>query len=400
MPISIIRKFLKLEAASGIILFITAVIAIILVNSPLSKFYESILHLTLTLQLGSFALSEPLIFWINEGLMTFFFLLVGLELKREFLEGELTGLRKIVLPGVGAVGGMLAPALIFIFINYHSSATFQGWAIPMATDIAFALGVLSLFSRYVPIGLKLFLMALSIFDDLGAIIIIALFYSHGFSWVYFSMACLIIAILWLLNSFFKVSTLFPYLILGMLLWGCVLHSGVHASITGVILSLAIPLRQKLSVKRAPLHVLEEKLHPWVAFLVMPIFAFANAGLSFTGVSWSWLYEPLVLGIILALFLGKQLGVFSFAWLMVKLGWANLPNRTTWLEMYGVALICGVGFTMSLFLGTLAFQSKDPIYLTEVRLGVLIGSLLSGLMGAMILRVCFRKKRKGGLFKNE
>ncbi len=400
MPMSIIRNFLKLEAASGIILFITATVAIILVNSPLSVVYESVLQTNFTLKAGSFELSESLLFWINEGLMTLFFLLVGLELKREFLEGELVGLSRIMLPGIGAVGGMLIPAVIFIVLNHHSSVTIKGWAIPMATDIAFALGVLSLFSRRVPIGLKLFLMALSIFDDVGAIVIIALFYSHGFSWLYFLLAVLIIFILWLFNAILKVRILFPYLILGVVVWGCVLHSGVHASITGVILSLTIPLRQSANGNIAPLHYLEEALHPWVAYVVMPVFAFANAGLSFAGLSWASLKEPLVIGIILALFIGKQLGVFSSAWLIVKLGWAKLPEHTTWLEMYGVALICGVGFTMSLFLGTLAFQSEDPIYLTDVRLGVLIGSVLSGLMGAMILRFCFRKERKGGLFDSE
>lgn len=393
MPIATIKNFLKLEAASGVLLFITAIIAIILVNSPLSMAYQSLLDLTIDLHLGSFSIKEPLLYWINEGLMAFFFLLVGLELKREFIEGELAGLSRVILPGIAAVGGMIVPAVIFFIFNHDSPATLKGWAIPVATDIAFALGVLSLFSRRVPIGLKLFLMALAIFDDVGAIIIIAVFYSHSFSFIYLFAAFLMTAILFLMNMVFKIRLLTPYLLLGLVLWFCVSHSGIHASITGVVLALTIPLGHEKKGK-APLHRLERALHPWVAFFIMPIFAFANAGLSFEGISFKSFGDPLVLGILLALFVGKQLGVFLSSWLIIRGGWAKLPEKTTWSQMYGVALICGVGFTMSLFLGTLAFQLNDPIYLTEVRLGVLVGSLLSGLAGAFILKWSFKKERKG------
>lgn len=393
MPVSIIRKFLRLEASSGIILFLMALFAIIFVNSPYAHVYHSLLQMPLAIHLGGFSLAEPLLFWVNEGLMTIFFLLVGLELKREFVEGELSGSSKIVLPGVAALGGMIIPALFYVLINYNTEITVKGWAIPMATDIAFALGVLSLFSQRVPLGVKLFLMALSIFDDIGAIIIIAVFYSHSITPLYLLFSFIIVVLLWLLNRIYRVQRLFPYLILGILLWACVLHSGVHASIAGVVLSMMIPLRRYPQKKISPLHYLEDALHPWVAYLVMPLFAFTNAGLSFNGVSWSTLSSPMVLGIVAGLFLGKQLGVFAFVWLMIKCGLAKLPEQASWFGMYGVAVVCGVGFTMSLFLGTLAFQFEQAIYLTEVRLGVLLGSVLSGLTGAMILHFAFVKKRR-------
>lgn len=394
MPVNIILNFLRLEVASGIILFLMTLLAMIFVNSPLAPLYQTLLQIPLAIQVGDFSFSEPLLFWINECLMTIFFLIVGLELKREFLEGELSGVTKIMLPGVAALGGMLIPAIIYIFFNYNSNITLRGWAIPVATDIAFALGVLSLFSKRIPLGLKLFLMALAIFDDVGAIIIIAVFYSHDLSLLYLLFACLIVFFLWILNHIINTRHLFPYLFLGVLLWICVLHSGIHASIAGVLLSLMIPLRGNSEENRSPLHTLEEVLHPWVAYFVLPLFAFANSGLSFAGLSWNSLLDPLVLGIIAGLFLGKQIGVLTLVWLMVKLRWAKLPERATWLQMYGVALLCGIGFTMSLFLGTLAFQTEQAVYLTEVRLGVLLGSVLSGMAGAAVLQTAHLKKRKG------
>ncbi len=372
---NILRTFLKHEASSGILLLVMALVALVLDNSVFSDSYQKILQTPSTL------------FWINEGLMTLFFLSIGLELKREFLQGELSTSSKVVLPSIAALGGMLAPALIYLAINFHHAPALKGWAVPVATDIAFALGVLSLFGKQVPLGLKVFLMTLAIFDDVGAIIIIAGFYSHDLSYFLLGIALLLILILQWLNIA-GVQRLLPYFLVGFILWLCVVGSGVHATVAGILLAFTIPL--------APLQYLEKKLHPWVAYLIMPLFALANAGVSFQGLHLSIITDFVSLGIILGLFLGKQLGVFGFVWTVVKLNWCRLPKHTTWLELYGIALLCGIGFTMSLFLGTLAFANDNPIYLTEVRLGVLIGSLLSGLMGAGILYIAFSKKDKGRL----
>jgi NhaA family Na+:H+ antiporter len=371
-----IRAFLKLESASGIILCAAALLALILDNSPWAHWYE---------------MRAPLLFWVNEGFMTFFFLLVGLELKREFLMGELAGLKKVLLPSIAALGGMLVPALLYLSLNSSDLAAIKGWAIPVATDIAFALGVLSLFGKRVPLGLKLFLMALAIFDDVGAIIIITLFHTRSLAYVPLFSAGIILLALGLLNIL-RVTSLWLYLLLGFLLWVCVLYSGVHATIAGVLLAFFIPLQESA----CPLRRLESILHPWVAYLIMPLFAFLNAGLSFQHVPFSNLIDTISLGIVLGLVIGKQVGVFGFSWAMIKLGWARLPDHTTWLEFYGVAVLCGIGFTMSLFLGTLAFESDGLIYLFKIRLGVLLGSVLSGVMGAIILYIAFTAKRKRGM----
>jgi NhaA family Na+:H+ antiporter len=395
MAIKTIKKYLKLEAASGVALFIFAVLAILLDNSPFSPVYQQILTAPLEIHLLNWVISKPLLFWINEGLMTIFFLLVSLELKREFLVGELAGFDKIVLPGVAAIGGMVLPALIYLSITHADAVAMKGWAVPVATDIAFALGVLSLFGKRVPIGLKLFLMALAIFDDVGAIIIIAVAHSQHLSFVALGLSAVVLLALFLLN-FFNVVRLTPYVILGFVLWFCVLSSGVHATVAGVLLALLIPLRGKSKHSVQPLTYLEDNLHPWVAFFVMPLFAFANSGVSLQGLTFSILLEPIPLGIIAGLAVGKQLGVFSSVWLLVRLGYAKLPADTGWLGLYGVALLCGIGFTMSLFLGTLAFQNDSPLNLIEVRLGVLLGSTISGVLAALVLNIALSKKTKGRL----
>jgi len=383
-----IRAFLKLEASSGIILCLTALSAILLANSPSwAAYYQSSQQLILDLQLGAWRSHTSLLFLVNEGFMTLFFLLVGLELKREFFSETLTSAKHILLPAVAALGGMVIPAIIYTIVNWPDAAGLKGWAVPVATDIAFALAILSLLGKKVPLGLKLFLTALAIFDDVGAIIIIAIFNTQSLSCTFLLFALLIVGCLWLLNKC-KVGRLFPYLFLGFLLWACLLKSGIHPTIAGVLLALFIPIHQRAS----PLQRLEQGLHPMVAYFVMPFFAFMNAGLSFSGMQWSDLFDSVTLGIILGLFLGKQLGVFGFSYAMIKLRLASLPENSSWLELYGVSLLCGIGFTMSLFLGTLAFENNVPAYLIKVRLGVLTGSLLSGIVGAVLLHIAFKIKR--------
>jgi NhaA family Na+:H+ antiporter len=387
---SIPQRFLKLEAAGGILLFFAALAALILDNSPLTTFYQDLLKMTFGPSVEGFTHPQPFLFWINEGLMSVFFLLVGLELKREFLQGALHGAAKIVLPGMAACGGMLVPALLYLAVNYHHPDRVQGWAVPVATDIAFALGVLSLLGSRVPRSLKLFLMALAIFDDVGAILIIAFFYSHQLTILPLFFSALLISLLWIFNTL-NIRLLLPYILVGILLWVCVLKSGIHPTVAGILLALMIPINKTSAEPASPLHRLEKFLHKWVAYLVLPLFGFANAGVSLRGVTSDILASPLVLGIVVGLCIGKQLGVFGMVGLMVRLGWAKLPAHTSWLALYGVALLCGIGFTMSLFLGTLAFQGSDPGYLVEVRLGVLFASIISGVVGATVLRVAFVRR---------
>lgn len=383
-----IRDFLKLESAGGILLFLCAVAALIIDNSSFSHFYQNLLTTPLQIKVGRYFFTKPILFWINEGLMSFFFLLVGLELKREFLQGALAGFSKILLPGFAALGGMLVPACIFIAINFHQ-ATLKGWATPVATDIAFTLGVLSLFSKRIPLSLKLFVMSLAIFDDVGAIIIIAISYAHDLSYVSLMYAGAAILVLYVLN-YFKVQQLPWYLFVGFILWLCVLKSGVHATVAGVLLAFIIPLNEK---NNSPAHRLEKKLHPWVVFGVMPLFAFANAGVSFAGLHAGDIFSHLSLGIILGLVIGKQLGVLSFTAMAIRFGFAKLPENSDWWQVYGAAILCGIGFTMSLFLGTLAFEHDNSIYLNQVRLSVLLGSTLSGMMGAFVLHYALRRRGK-------
>lgn len=391
MLFSAIKCFLCSEAKGGIVLFIAALAALILSNSSFASFYQALLETPFVVHLANLVVVKPSLFWINEGLMTIFFLLVGLELKREFLLGHLSGVTKVILPGMAALGGMLVPALSYAMINWHHAFSLQGWAVPVATDIAFALGVLSLLGSRIPLSLRLFLMALAIFDDLGAIIIIAVFHSQELSWISMLLACFILFILVCLNRA-GVYRLSFYLILGILLWFCVLQSGVHATVAGVLLAFVIPLRASPAEQVSPLQLLERILQPWVAYGVMPLFAFANAGLPLNGLTKDILVDSVTLGIIAGLFLGKQSGVFGFAWLMIKLKWAKLPQHVTWAQLYGVALLCGIGFTMSLFIGALTFQAAPTNYLIKVRLGVLLASLLSALAGASVLWFFAVRKR--------
>jgi len=377
---SVLRHLLRSEAAGGLILMGVAALALITANSPAAPLYFGILK---THFLGLSALH-----WINDALMAGFFLLVGLEIKREMLEGELSTWRRRALPGIAALGGMLVPALIYVAFNINSPETMRGWAIPSATDIAFALGVLSLLGSRVPVSLKVFLTALAILDDLGAIAIIAIFYSSDLNVIILSLACGTILILACLN-WAGVERLNLYIILGVLLWCLVLKSGVHATLAGVALAITIPLRNAGREPR-PLIRLEHALQPWVAFLVVPLFGFANAGLVYSGTSMSTLLEPVPSGITLGLFVGKQLGVSVFSWVAVRTGLADLPKGASGLQFYGVAVLCGIGFTMSLFIGLLAFPSSPELQ-DAVKIGVLAGSIFSVLLGTALLGIAHPRR---------
>ncbi|MEM8749142.1 MAG: Na+/H+ antiporter NhaA [Pseudomonadota bacterium] len=377
-----LQDFMKLESAAGIILMFAAVLALISNNSPLSYFYAQLLSTPMEIQIGALEIAKPLILWINDGLMAIFFFLVGLEIKREVMEGELSSFDKAVLPMLAAVGGMLGPALMYAFINWGEPETLRGWAIPAATDIAFALGILTLLGNRVPVSLKVFLLAVAIIDDLGAIVIIALFYTENLSTSALGIGLVGIVALVALNRS-GVKKIVPYTLIGVFVWVCVLKSGVHATLAGVITAFAIPLAGKTKEDPSPLHHLEHALHPWVAYMVLPIFAFANAGVSLAGIRAEDLLAPVPLGIAMGLIVGKQVGVFGFTFAAVKLGIAKLPTGTNWREIYALACLTGVGFTMSLFIGTLAFDDAETI--NQVRLGVLMGSLVSGVLGYVLLR---------------
>lgn len=389
-PIKAIQEFLKLESASGLLLIAAMTLALILANSPLAVFYDQLLQMYAGVNIGELGIDKPLLLWINDGLMAIFFLLVGLEVKREMREGQLSNLSQITLPGIAAIGGMTIPALIYVWLNRGDSVALSGWAIPAATDIAFALGILSLLGNRVPLSLKLFLMTVAIIDDLGAIIIIAIFYSADISLLSLALAALMLIILFVLNRS-GVSQITPYVIVGIILWVFVLKSGVHATLAGVALAFAIPLQAKNKDEPSPLHYLEHALHPWVAFGIMPLFAFANAGVSLRAISVPALLEPVPLGIILGLFAGKQIGVFGFTWLSVKLGIARLPDDISQLELYGAAVLCGIGFTMSLFIASLAFEHSAADYIVADRLGILLGSLFSAVLGYALLRYAVARK---------
>lgn len=399
VKLNALRQFVRLESAGGLALMAAAVFAVILENSPLASSYDLILETPVVVQVGALEIAKPLLLWINDGLMAIFFLLVGLEIKREVLEGELSNRQQIALPAIAAVGGMVAPAAIYAVINASEPATLRGWAIPAATDIAFALAVLSLLGPRVPIALKAFLTAVAIIDDIGAIVIIALFYSGDLSVLALVLAGIGIAALAVLNRA-GVTKLGPYLLIGVIIWVCVLKSGVHATLAGIVVAFFIPMagggRQSAHGAHAPLRHLEHSLHPWVAFLVLPAFGFANAGVSLAGVDLQSLMAPVTLGIAAGLFVGKQIGVFGFSWVAVKAGAGSLPSGTTWPQLYGAALLTGIGFTMSLFIGSLAFEDAGVIIageraaLEQVRLGVIAGSLLSGLAGYLVLRFYGRR----------
>ena len=379
--LAFITRFFAAESAGGLILMASALAALLLANSPWSAAYFS----TLQVKFAGLSIEH----WINDGLMAIFFLLVGLEIKREMLAGQLSSWSQRALPGFAALGGMLLPALIYIAINWGNSQTIGGWAIPAATDIAFALGVLSLLGKRVPVSLKIFLAALAILDDLGAVLIIALFYTSGLSISMLLASVAVVAVLVVLNRC-GVRRLAPYLIAGALLWFFMLQSGIHATLAGVILALCIPLGNTEHKHQSPLLHLEEKLHPWVAFAVVPIFGFANAGVSLAGISPRDLLDPVPLGVTLGLLLGKQLGVFGLAALAIRFGLAKLPEGSNWVQLYGVALLCGIGFTMSLFIGALAFPGA-PHLVDEVKVGVLMGSILCAILGVVVLIKAGRQK---------
>lgn len=380
--ISARETFFQSETAAGAMLMLAAAVALALSNSPLDWLYDSLLATPIAIQIGGFSLDKPLLLWINDGLMAVFFFLVGLEIKRELVEGRLSTWKRASLPAIAAAGGMIAPALIYLSFNAGHPVEAHGWAIPAATDIAFAVAVLALLGRRVPASLKVFLLALAILDDLGAIVIIALFYTADLSLGSLAIAGVGAAILLALNLK-GVTRFLPYLLVGIVMWVCVLKSGVHATLTGVVLAFAVPMKDAPAGRRAPLYTLEDALGPWIAFGVMPMFAFANAGVSLAGFSASDLFAPVPLGIALGLFLGKQAGIFGFSWIATRLGLCALPPGASWAQMYGVSVVGGIGFTMSLFIGTLAFS--DPAYATAVRIGVLSGSILSGFAGYAILR---------------
>ena len=382
-PLSALRDFLKSEAAGGIVLMVVAALALVIANSPAAPLYFGALK--------SYVLGLSVLHWINDALMAVFFLLVGLEIKREMLDGQLSSWGRRVLPGFAALGGMIAPALIYLSLNLGSPDSLRGWAIPTATDIAFALGVLSLLGPRVPASLKVFLTALAILDDLGAVIIIAVFYTAELSGLYLGLAAATLVLLAALNRA-GVMRLAPYLLLGGALWYFTLKSGVHATLAGVALALTIPLKPspaRPDDAESPLHRLEHALQPYVAFLIIPIFGFANAGVSFAGLGLAALGQALPLGIMLGLFLGKQIGVFGFGWLAIRAGLADLPANASWAQFYGIALLCGIGFTMSLFIGLLAFPYSEALQ-SQTKIGVLAGSLLSGFCGWVLLRLAPRE----------
>ena len=388
MFIGFIREFFQLKSAAGILLLLSAIAAILIENSPLSEYYSNLLHSSISINISNFSIDKDLHHWINDGLMAIFFLLVGLEIKREILQGHLSSREQFSLPAVAAIGGITVPAIIYISLNIGNEATLIGWAIPTATDIAFALGVVTLLGNRVPISLKVTLVAIAIIDDLMEIIIIASFYTSDLSINYLIYALIATIILFLLNNR-KVNNLLPFIIVGIFLWAFVLKSGIHASLAGVLLALFIPLRSNKSPDDSLLHKLEHSIQPWVNFIILPIFAFANAGVSFSGMKINLLWDPVTIGIILGLFLGKQIGVMLFTYLGSLLKICRLPSDITWMQYYGLSLVTGIGFTMSLFIGSLAFT--DPEYQTSVRLGVIIASFFAGILGYMTLRLSTKSK---------
>ncbi|UVL41639.1 Na+/H+ antiporter NhaA [Pseudomonas sp. B21-040] len=389
MPLrSTFTRFFQLEAASGLLLIAAAALALIINNSSLSWLYSGLLDTPVVAQIGALKIAKPLLLWINDGLMAMFFLLIGLEVKREVLDGQLSQPSQIVLPGAAAIGGMVVPALVYWFLNRDDPTALGGWAIPMATDIAFALGVLALLGKRVPVSLKLFLMTLAIIDDLGAIIVIAIFYSGTLSTLSLALAAACIIALITMNRL-GVVKLGPYMIIGLILWVCVLKSGVHATLAGVTLAFCIPLRTK-NAEPSPLLTLEHALHPWVAYGILPLFAFANAGLSLSGITVESFTHHVPMGIAIGLLLGKTVGVFGLTWLAVKIGIATLPQGANWGQVLGVAMLCGIGFTMSLFVGSLAFEPGVSDYAGMDRMGILTGSILAALIGYAVTAMASRK----------
>ncbi len=393
MSVASLKEFIKLESAGGIILVIAALLALVAANSPLSGIYDLLLGTQVAISVGAFEIDKPMLLWINDGLMAIFFFLVGLEIKREVFEGQLSSPDKIMLPLVGAVGGILVPSAIYSVLNWDSPMAMSGWAIPAATDIAFALGVMALLGRRVPAELKLMLLAIAIIDDLAAIIIIAFFYTQQVSATALLAAFVGVIGLFILNRR-KVGSLAPYVLLGIYVWVCVLKSGVHATLAGVLVASFIPLRLP-GQDHAWTEDIEHGLHPWVAFGILPVFAFANAGVSLAGIGVEALFHPISMGIVAGLVLGKQVGVFGAIWLAVKLGLGKLPKPIRWGHIYGMASLCGVGFTMSLFIGSLAFEETGYDHFVYDRVGILVASLIASLTGFGALRMLKTPREEGG-----
>ena len=381
-----IRRFIKLESSAGLILMAATILAMIVKNSPLATAYQSLLLLEGEVRFGSLAIQKPLLLWVNDFWMAIFFFLVGMEIKREWIEGYLSDRSQIVLPAIAALGGIAVPAAIYAVLNWGDPVTMKGWAIPTATDIAFALGVLALLGSRVPVALKVFLMTLAVLDDLAAIILIAVFYTTKLSLGSLLLASAAIAILVILNRA-GVTRIAAFILVGVALWVFVLKSGVHATLAGVVLAMAIPAKGKEPGDMAPLRHLIHALHPWVAFAILPAFAFFNAGIDFGELRWGSLLEGVPIGIACGLFFGKQLGVFTFSWLTIKLGFAKLPAGSTWVQLYGISALCGIGFTMSLFIGSLAFAEGGSGYARADRFAIVAASLLAGVVGYLILRFC-------------
>ena len=391
MAIRRIKAFFEFEAAGGIVLALAAVAAMIIANSPLNVWYEGFIHAPVAIQIGEFAIAKDAHHWINDGLMAVFFFLVGLELKREVLIGELSNVKQIILPAGAALGGMIMPAIVYLLFNYNEPEFWKGWAIPAATDIAFALGILSLLGNRVPNSLKVFLVSIAIFDDIGAILIIALFYTSELSLESLALAGLCLPFLYLLNRR-NVTRITPYLLIGIIMWIAVLKSGIHATLAGVVLALFIPMFDRTDPEHSPLEELEHDLHNTVAFGILPIFAFANSGISLEGAGLAELFHSVPLGIAAGLFIGKQLGVMIMCWLIFKLGISTMPKGMNYKQIYGAALLCGVGFTMSLFIGSLAFAGDTTMF--DERLGIIMGSIVSGIAGYIMLKVSLKDNVSG------
>ena len=384
-----IRNFLKLESASGILLILAALIALVLANSLLSDYYTALLNIPVHIRVGALEIAKPLLLWINDGLMAVFFFVIGLELKREFVEGELSDPQKIILPALGAIGGMAIPAAIYMLVNKGDPLATSGWAIPAATDIAFALGILALLGSRVPRQLKIFLVSLAIFDDIGAIVIIGLFYTSDLSTTALGSALACIVVLAFLN-WRGILNSSVYILVGLIMWVAVLKSGVHATLAGVVLAAFIPMTKNPETGQSPLHHLEHDLHGVVSYVILPVFAFVNAGVSIQTMTLEQVLGSVPVGIALGLVVGKQIGVFGLCWLGIKLGIAKLPDKVDWLMLYGVSILCGIGFTMSLFIGSLAFEDANSPYLYQDRIGILIGSFISAILGYFVLRLALNR----------
>jgi NhaA family Na+:H+ antiporter len=379
-----VKEFFEFKASGGILLIAATALAMVVINSPLDSLYNAMLEVPVEIRVGDFQIDKPLLLWINDGLMAIFFFVIGLEVKREFLGGDLSEPSQMVLPVVAALGGMSAPAIIYSVINWGDPVAMTGWAIPSATDIAFALGVLALLGDRVPNSLKIFLMTLAIVDDLGAIVIIAIFYTENLSLGSLLFALAVMAVMFIINRR-GVLNVAPYLLLTVVMWAAVLKSGVHATLAGVVAAFFIPYKTLEGQSKTQLENLENDLHPAVVFAILPLFAFVNTGVPLAGVTLQSFLHPVPLGIALGLVVGNQVGIMSLCWLTIKLGWAQLPDDTRWLQVWGASLLCGIGFTMSLFISSLAFQKGGPAIGVDDRIGILAGSLLSGVLGYLVLR---------------